>query len=53
MREKELKVFLDGLVHYYVQTTDTNVEVQAPYLIDDINAHLSDCTGRIEISGGY
>ena len=53
MKENELKVFLDGLVHYYNQTTDTEVEVEAPYLIDDINSNLSDYTGRIEISGGY
>ena len=53
MKERELKVFLNGLVHYYTQTTDMEVEVRAPYLIDDIDANLSDYTGRIEISGGY
>jgi len=53
MKEREIKVFLSGLVYYYSQTTDTHVEVQAPYLIDDIDSNLSDYTGRIEISGGY
>lgn len=53
MKEAELKVFLEGLVHYYAQTTGGPVKVEAPYLIKDIPKNLLDYTGRIGISGGY
>lgn len=53
MRETDLHVFLDSVVRYYSQTTDTHADVKAPYLAESIEPQLSEYTGCIRITGGY
>lgn len=53
MKEGDLRVFLDGLIRYFAQTTDSSVEVGAPYLLSEVSPLLSDYSGRIKISGDY
>ena len=53
MTEKNIQAFIDGVLHYFSQTTDTKAVVGTPYLLQNTK-HLSfDYTGIIGISGGY
>jgi chemotaxis protein CheX len=52
MSEKELKVFVDAVTHYFTSQTRSPAEVTTAYLAEhDLPAY--DYTGVIDISGGY
>lgn len=53
MSEQALKVFIDGVVTYFQHTSDKDVKVGAPYLIDNSQPTAFDYTGIIGISGPY
>ena len=40
MNESDINVFIDGVVRYYFQTADADLNVEAPFLIRDINEQL-------------
>ena len=48
--EKDLRIFIDGALHYFNQVSDESAEVRTPYLIkDDLVMH--DYTGIIGVTG--
>lgn len=49
--EDELAIFADGLLRYFDSTTSESAAVGTPYLIEDINDHIHDYSGVINISG--
>lgn len=51
MSEKNLKIFIDGVVRYFAHTSDTVVKVGTPYLEDNKAAKAMDYSGVIGISG--
>lgn len=51
MSEHVLKVFVDGVISYFEHTSDKEVKLGAPYLIDNKEATAFDYTGIIGISG--
>jgi len=51
MTENTLQIFIDGAVHYFKQTSDTVVDVSAPFLEQNQKATAHDYTGIISISG--
>ena len=53
MKEENLRVFLNSIVRFFGHTSDVNVVVGSPYLIDNIGDAYSDYTGLISISGQY
>ena len=53
MFEQALKVFVDGVINYFHHTSDKNVKVGAPYLIENSQPTAFDYTGIIGISGPY
>ena len=53
MNESDISVFIDGVVRYYYQTADADISVQTPFLVHDINEHISEFSGRIQITGDY
>ncbi len=53
MSEDQLKVFIDGVVNYFQHTTDKDVKVGAPYLVNNTEPTAFDYTGIIGISGPY
>ncbi len=53
MSEQALKVFIDGVVNYFHHTSDKDVKVGTPYLIENSNPTAFDFTGIIGVSGPY
>lgn len=48
--EKDLRIFIDGALHYFNQVSDESAEVRTPYLIKD-DIVMQDYTGIIGVSG--
>lgn len=53
MSEGALKVFIDGVVNYFQHTSDKDVKVGSPYLVENRDPESFDFTGIIGISGPY
>jgi len=53
MSEQALKVFIDGVVNYFHHTSDKDVKVGAPYLVENSQPTAFDYTGIIGVSGPY
>lgn len=53
MSEQTLQVFIDGVVRFFNHTSDKNVKVGTPYLVENDNPAAYDMTGIIGISGPY
>ena len=53
MSEQTLQVFIDGVVRFFETTSDKDVKVGAPYLVENENPAAYDVTGIIGISGPY
>jgi len=53
MSEQALKVFIDGVVNYFRHTSDRDVKVGAPYLVENSQPTSFDYTGIISVSGPY
>lgn len=51
MSEKTLQVFIDGVIHYFAHTTDKDVKVGTPFLINNNQPEAMDYTGIIGVSG--
>jgi len=51
MNEADLKVFIEGAVHYFSQTSDSTATVQTPYLKENNSAITHEYTGIIGVSG--
>ncbi|MFT7561533.1 MAG: chemotaxis protein CheX [Flavobacteriales bacterium] len=51
MSESTIQVFIDGVVNYFKHTTDKDVKVGAPYLVENTAPLAFDYTGLIGISG--
>ena len=51
MNEEELNVFVDTVLHYFDQVTDTPAIVQTPYLKENKDTLAYEFTGIIGISG--
>jgi len=51
MFEDTLKVFIDGAINYFEHTSDKNVKVGSPYLVENSKPTAFDHTGIIGISG--
>lgn len=53
MSEKTLQVFIDGVINYFRHTSDKDVKVGTPYLVENANPAAFDYTGIIGVSGPY
>lgn len=53
MSEKTLQVFIDGVVNYFQHTSDKEVKVGSPYLVENQRPAAFDFTGIIGVSGPY
>jgi len=53
MSEQAIKVFIDGVVNYFGHTSDKDVKVGTPYLVENTQPTAFDYTGVIGISGPY
>ncbi len=53
MSEETLKVFIDGVVNYFRHTSDKDVKVGSPYLVENTHPTVFDYTGIIGVSGPY
>jgi chemotaxis protein CheX len=53
MDANELNVFLSGAIRYFGETTGTQADVAAPYLIDDAKLIAGEFTGAIGITGRH
>lgn len=53
MSEATLQVFIDGVVRFFEHTSDKNVKVGTPYLVENQKPAAYDVTGIIGISGPY
>lgn len=53
MSEQALKVFIDGVINYFHHTSDKDVKVGTPYLIENTKPTAFDFTGIIGVSGPY
>ena len=51
MGEDDLQVFIDGVIHYFNQSSVNEAEVGTPYLMKDSTKLPMDYTGIIGISG--
>lgn len=51
MSEKNLQVFIDGVIRYFSLTTDNDLKVGTPYLEENTQPAAKDYTGIIGISG--
>ncbi|GAB4189306.1 MAG: hypothetical protein Tsb002_16230 [Wenzhouxiangellaceae bacterium] len=51
MKETDLKVFIDGAIHYFNQVSDIPATVQTPYLKENNDTLAYEYTGIIGISG--
>ncbi len=53
MSEETLQVFIDGVINYFHHTSEKEVKVGSPYLIENNSPAAFDYTGIIGISGPY
>ena len=53
MNNESLTVFVESIANFFKTHTKAEVDIGAPFLIDDINKYLSDYTGIISISGNH
>lgn len=53
LKDTEMKVFIDGVTHYFFQIANEVADVGTPYLVDKNSILNFDFTGLISISGGY
>jgi len=53
MSEQALKVFIDGAINYFHHTSDKDVKVGTPYLIENSQPTAFDFTGIIGVSGPH
>jgi chemotaxis protein CheX len=53
MFEDTLKVFIDGVINYFQHTSDKEVKVGSPYLVDNNQPTAFDYTGIIGVSGPH
>lgn len=53
MSEATLQVFIDGVVNYFQHTSEKDVKVGSPYLVENANPAAFDYTGIIGVSGPY
>ena len=53
MSEDTLQVFINGALNYFKHTSDKDVTVGSPYLIDNATPTAFDYTGIIGVSGPY
>lgn len=53
MAEQTLKVFIEGAMHYFQHTSDKDVKVGTPYLVENHQPVSFDFTGIIGISGAH
>ena len=53
MLEKQLQVFIDGVIRYFQHTSDKQVDVGTPYLMNNNEIASGDYIGVISISGSY
>jgi chemotaxis protein CheX len=51
MQERDLQVFIDGVIHYFKQISEESAVVGTPYLLDTKSKICYDYTGIIGISG--
>ncbi len=51
MFEDTLQVFIDGIKTYFAHTSDPDVKIGTPYLVDNKTPEASDYTGIIGVSG--
>lgn len=53
MSEATLQTFIDGVLNYFQHTSDKEVKVGSPYLVDNQKPAAFDYTGIIGVSGPY
>ncbi|WP_096084748.1 chemotaxis protein CheX [Agaribacterium haliotis] len=53
MSEDTLKIFINGVLNYFQHTSDKDVKVGAPYLVENRDPTCFDYTGIIGVSGPY
>lgn len=53
MSEQTLQVFIDGVLNYFQHTSDREVKVGSPYLVENSSPAAFDFTGIIGVSGPY
>jgi len=53
MSEETLQVFIDGAIRFFEHTSDKEVKVGTPYLVENNSPAAYDLTGIIGISGPY
>lgn len=53
MSEQTLQVFINGVIGYFKHTSDKDVKVGSPYLIENTSPAAFDFTGIIGVSGPY
>lgn len=53
MSENTIQVFIDGVVRYFEHTSDKDVTVGTPYLIENNQPAAHDYTGIISITGPW
>jgi chemotaxis protein CheX len=53
MSEQTLQVFIDGVVRFFSTTSDKDVSVGTPYLVENEHPAAYDITGIIGISGPH
>ena len=53
MSESTLQIFIDGVTNYFQHTSDKDVKVGSPYLIENTSPASFDYTGIIGVSGPY
>ena len=51
MTEKQIQVFIDGVINYFQHTADKSIKIGSPYLIENTKPAAFDYTGIIGISG--
>jgi chemotaxis protein CheX len=50
---KNIRVFAEGIQHYFEKLTNELIDVEKPVLIQQINPYILDYTGVIGISGSH
>lgn len=53
MKERYLKTFVHGAMHYFEHLSKESAEIQVPYLIEHSEPLIYDYTGIVGISGVY
>lgn len=53
MKERYLKIFVNGTMHYFEHLSKESAEIQVPYLIEHDEPVIYDYTGIIGIGGAY